>query len=75
MQSHAQLAQLDRALASGAKGRRFDSCTARHICKDSVDYFESFGEIKGQVSREKFAPLSCSADQKTAVPALVVCCV
>ena len=27
---HAQLAQLDRALASGAKGRRFDSCTARH---------------------------------------------
>ena len=27
---HARLAQLDRALASGAKGRKFDSCIARH---------------------------------------------
>src|SRR6476646_1264219 len=27
---HAPVAQLDRALASGAKGRRFESCRARH---------------------------------------------
>ncbi len=27
---NARLAQLDRALASGAKGRRFESCIARH---------------------------------------------
>ena len=28
---HARLAQLDRALASGAKGHRFESCTAHPI--------------------------------------------
>lgn len=27
---HGQLAQMDRALASGAKGRRFESCIAHH---------------------------------------------
>ena len=28
---YGQLAQLDRALASGAKGRRFESCIARQV--------------------------------------------
>ncbi len=28
---HVPVAQLDRALASGAKGRRFDSCRVRHF--------------------------------------------
>jgi hypothetical protein len=31
-----QLAQLDRALASGAKGRRFESCIARQIGIEST---------------------------------------
>lgn len=30
-QSNARLAQLDRALASGAKGQRFESSIARHF--------------------------------------------
>ena len=34
---YARLAQLDRALASEAKGHRFDSCTARHLNKASQD--------------------------------------
>jgi Type II secretion system (T2SS), protein E, N-terminal domain len=32
-QSHARVAQLDRALASGAKGHRFDSCRVHHQMK------------------------------------------
>ena len=31
-----QLAQLDRALASGAKGRRFESCIARQFGVEST---------------------------------------
>ena len=32
--SSAPVAQLDRALASGAKGRRFESCRARQFLKN-----------------------------------------
>ena len=32
--SSAPVAQLDRALASGARGRRFESCRARHVLPD-----------------------------------------
>jgi hypothetical protein len=41
----APVAQLDRALASGAKGRRFESCRARHPPPLAEEFRASYGEM------------------------------
>ena len=38
---HAPVAQMDRAFASGAKGRRFESCQAYHLFKQLAGISET----------------------------------
>src|SRR5215211_548060 len=59
---NAPVAQLDRALASGAKGRRFESCRAHHFSLAGLSSTEGVDTIRSLPPR---GPVAQLAEQQT----------